>query len=156
MLLKFKSPSSDAEKKRRDDVGLRILAQISHGKPINVVIKSSLKKVNPPSAAEAAPATAATPESCFLKSCHLCNKKLSLDKEVYMYRGDQGFCSIGCRERQIVMDEMRKLEASTKQMVQSHRRCSAADRQETRRLLEELRHQHKPPPNQKKMHWTII
>ncbi|GKU92768.1 hypothetical protein SLEP1_g6452 [Rubroshorea leprosula] len=152
MLLKFKTPSSDTEKKRRDDVGLRILTQISHGKPINVVIKSALKKVNPPPAA----AAAATPESCFLKSCHLCNKKLSLDKEVYMYRGDQGFCSIGCRDRQIVMDEMRKLEASTKQMVQSRRRCSATDRQETRRLLEELRHQHKPPPNQNKMHWTIV
>ncbi|GLT46182.1 hypothetical protein SLA2020_199560 [Shorea laevis] len=153
MLPKFKTPFGDTEDKRRADVGLRILTQISQGKkPINVVVKSALIKLNPPPAAASA---AATPESCFLKSCHLCKKQLSLNKEVYMYRGNQGFCTIECRERQIVVDEIRELEESTKQRVQSYRRCSAADRRETRLLLEELRHRHKSPPNQNQIHWIV-
>ncbi|XP_056176502.1 FCS-Like Zinc finger 17-like [Syzygium oleosum] len=47
---------------------------------------------------------------CFLKSCHLCRKKLSPHKDIYMYRGDQGFCSVVCRDRQIVIDEMAEME----------------------------------------------
>ncbi|KAK3410654.1 hypothetical protein EUGRSUZ_J02600 [Eucalyptus grandis] len=47
---------------------------------------------------------------CFLKSCHLCQKRLSPHKDIYMYRGDEGFCSVECRERQIVIDEMTEME----------------------------------------------
>lgn len=44
------------------------------------------------------------PDSNFLSSCHLCNKKLH-GKDIFMYRGEKAFCSTECRYRQIVMDE---------------------------------------------------
>ncbi|KAI3414560.1 uncharacterized protein J3R85_016203 [Psidium guajava] len=57
-----------------------------------------------------------------------------------MYRGDEGYCSVECRERRIVMDEMKELEASAKRMGSSPRHCYAASLQrETRLLREELR-----------------
>ncbi|KAM0001199.1 putative Zf-FLZ domain, FCS-Like Zinc finger [Helianthus debilis subsp. tardiflorus] len=61
------------------------------------------------------------PPPCFLKSCFLCHKHLPLNKEVYMYRGDQGFCSEECRSRQIYIDDVAQLEISTKKMI---RRCN--------------------------------
>ncbi|KAL8252567.1 hypothetical protein R6Q59_036260 [Mikania micrantha] len=47
---------------------------------------------------------------CFLKSCFLCHKHLSPNKDVYMYRGDQGFCSEECRSRQIYIDDLTRLQ----------------------------------------------
>ncbi|XP_020576121.1 uncharacterized protein LOC110021806 [Phalaenopsis equestris] len=66
----------------------------------NVVIKSSMKFCRKP--------------EDFLKFCHLCSKELSLQQEVYMYRGDQGFCSVECRNRQILEDERIEFNASTR------------------------------------------
>ncbi|XP_058006608.1 FCS-Like Zinc finger 17-like [Hevea brasiliensis] len=136
-------------------VGLQTLVQISssEGKSkSNVVLKTSMKKVNHHHLPPASSAT--TIESyCYLKSCYLCKKKLSLHKDIYMYRGDQGFCSIECRNRQIVLDEMKELEISTKQITKSYRHCSASGRHETRQLLEDLRRRHKPVPHQK--HWAL-
>ncbi|KAF3451960.1 hypothetical protein FNV43_RR08056 [Rhamnella rubrinervis] len=125
-------------------VGLRILVQISQGKS-NIVVKSAVRLTKP---------TTANSDYCFLKTCYLCNMGLSLDKEVYMYRGDQGFCSIECRNKQIVLDEMRELEASTKQMIASAygRNCyNSTGRHETRILLDDLiSHRHnKPIPRQR-------
>jgi len=60
---------------------------------------------------------------------------------VCLCRGDQGFCSVECRNRQIVLDEMKELESSTKKMVASHRQCSSEARQETRLILEDLKMQ---------------
>ncbi|CAH9115939.1 unnamed protein product [Cuscuta europaea] len=51
--------------------------------------------------------TPACPDSDFLNSCHLCHKKLT-GKDIYMYRGEKGFCSTECRYRQIVMDERKE------------------------------------------------
>ncbi|KAI3833544.1 hypothetical protein MKW98_024543 [Papaver atlanticum] len=62
-------------------------------------------------------------ESCSLKACGLCKKKLSPQKNVYMYMGDQGFCSEACRSRQIVKDEIREIEASTKRILSSSPYC---------------------------------
>ena len=63
-------------------VGLRIVFQISSQEhPNNVVVKSALRR-----ATRMASKSSAIENSCFLKTCHLCNKGLSLDKEVYMYR----------------------------------------------------------------------
>ncbi|XP_066327015.1 FCS-Like Zinc finger 2-like [Miscanthus floridulus] len=51
--------------------------------------------------------------SCsFLKACFLCKRELSPDKDVYMYKGDQGFCSEECRWQQILVDEAREREAA--------------------------------------------
>ncbi|RZC85915.1 hypothetical protein C5167_026591 [Papaver somniferum] len=62
-------------------------------------------------------------ESSFLRSCCLCKKKLSPEKNVYMYMGDQGFCSVDCRSRQIVKDEIREIEISTKKILSSSPCC---------------------------------
>ncbi|KAE8719959.1 putative Senescence-associated protein 21 [Hibiscus syriacus] len=130
-------------------VGLRILTDTSLGKS-NVLVKPAFK-ISLPGSRNHRRRSRSPPadESFFLKSCQLCHKKLSLEKEVYMYRGDQGFCSIDCRERQIVLDEMRELELSAKTMLESPRHCSTVadttDRQEIRRLIEDLRRRNKPP-----------
>ncbi|MCL7036805.1 hypothetical protein MKW94_008453 [Papaver nudicaule] len=47
-------------------------------------------------------------ESNFLKACGLCRKRLSPQKNIYMYRGDQSFCSDDCRCRKILIDELRE------------------------------------------------
>ncbi|KAI3920636.1 hypothetical protein MKW92_020997 [Papaver armeniacum] len=44
--------------------------------------------------------------SNFLKACGLCRKKLSPEKNIYMYRGDQAFCSDDCRCRKILIEEL--------------------------------------------------
>ncbi|KAJ4717689.1 Protein of unknown function (DUF581) [Melia azedarach] len=144
-------------------IGLKIVVQISEGKS-NIVLKPSTRTASRrslPCYSSKQPTD--HQYSCYLKSCHLCNKKLSLDKEVYMYRGDQGFCSIECRDRQIVVDEMRELENSTKQIVASYRHCNnGGDRRETQILIEELRRQRHnsnnnyKPQYSKKIHWTIV
>ncbi|XP_038995002.1 FCS-Like Zinc finger 15-like [Hibiscus syriacus] len=41
----------------------------------------------------------------FLEHCFLCKQKLLPGKDIYMYKGDRGFCSVECRCRQIFMDE---------------------------------------------------
>ncbi|KAL6522851.1 hypothetical protein OROHE_016698 [Orobanche hederae] len=43
--------------------------------------------------------------SGFLEYCFLCKQKLSPGKDIYMYKGDEAFCSVECRYRQIFMDE---------------------------------------------------
>ncbi|KAF5466281.1 hypothetical protein F2P56_016222 [Juglans regia] len=167
MVLSFKSPFIKLEDKERNQeenmhnkagyaghksseknssaVGLRILIQISQDES-NIFLKSAFRS-QPTS--QSHHLRTKPPESCFLKTCQLCNKKLSLDKDVYMYRGDQGFCSIECRNRQIVLDEIRELETSTKRMMASYRHCCSSGRRETQILLEEFRqrHEHRPIPS---------
>ena len=59
-------------------------------------------------------------------------------------RGGQGFCSVECRSRQIYLDEMREIEASTKKMLDSLRNCHHRDGCESRELLEESGQRHTP------------
>ncbi|KAE8687578.1 Oligouridylate binding protein 1B isoform 1 [Hibiscus syriacus] len=47
------------------------------------------------------------PTSNFLSSCHLCKKKLH-GQDIYMYRGEKGFCSSECRATQIMIDERKE------------------------------------------------
>ncbi|MCL7025494.1 hypothetical protein MKW94_015267 [Papaver nudicaule] len=54
------------------------------------------------------PSLFASQESNFMKACGLCRKKLSPEKNIYMYRGDQSFCSDDCRCRKILIDELRE------------------------------------------------
>ncbi|MCL7028060.1 hypothetical protein MKW94_016062 [Papaver nudicaule] len=60
-------------------------------------------------------------ESNFLKACGLCRKKLSPLKNIYMYGGDQGFCSDNCRCRKILIEEllMEEMEETTDELVSS-------------------------------------
>ncbi|KAK7275510.1 hypothetical protein RIF29_16629 [Crotalaria pallida] len=136
------------------DVGLRLLPQITSSKTksnTNVLVKSAVVRL------KAANQTTPLEFFCFLKTCNLCNKQLSPNKDIYMYRGDQGFCSVECRNRQIVLDEMRELESSTKQMVASYnRQCCNDARKETRLILEDLRMQRlksKPIPCNNQNFW---
>ncbi|XP_059643832.1 FCS-Like Zinc finger 17-like [Cornus florida] len=125
--------------------GLRILIQISQDKSNNVVIKPSLKLNKPTFQLNQIPPNSLDQYSCFLKSCHLCRKSLSPDKDVYMYRGDQGFCTIECRNRQIYLDEMREIEISTNKIVKSFRHGQhTTGRCETLDLLEEFRQRRNP------------
>ncbi|CAA0808785.1 Protein of unknown function (DUF581 [Striga hermonthica] len=79
---------------------------------------------------------------CYLKSCHLCRKPLSMNKEIYMY-SDLGCCSVECRERQIYLDETEEIEMSAQMILSTLRQRSRPDggggRCETRRILEDLR-----------------
>ncbi|XP_008797361.1 FCS-Like Zinc finger 17-like [Phoenix dactylifera] len=93
-------------------VGLRILIQ-HPGQGSNIVIKSTLKSWRPTPRARQLPKS--YQELGFLKACFLCKRELSPQKDVYMYRGDQGFCSEECRCRQILLDERREFEASTRE-----------------------------------------
>ncbi|OIT22408.1 PREDICTED: uncharacterized protein LOC109217646 [Nicotiana attenuata] len=84
---------------------------------------------------------------CFLQSCFFCNKTLSLDKEVYMYRGELGFCSVDCRNRQIYLDEMKKIEIYTKKLLASfvrQRREAGGRCSETTLLSEDYRQPGEP------------
>ncbi|KAH7445177.1 hypothetical protein KP509_02G110900 [Ceratopteris richardii] len=40
----------------------------------------------------------------FLEQCCFCGRSLHLGKDVYMYRGDQSFCSVECRYQRISFD----------------------------------------------------
>lgn len=44
----------------------------------------------------------------FLNRCCLCRRRLLLGKDIFMYRGDQAFCSMECRYKQIVVDERKE------------------------------------------------
>lgn len=73
-------------------------------------------------------------------------------------RGDQGFCSVECRNRQMALDEIRELESSTKRMVKSYRNCWNDARHETRLILKDLQMQRmksKPIPSNQN-HWAIV
>lgn len=60
--------------------------------------------------------------SDFLSSCHMCQKKLH-GEDIYMYRGEKAYCSIECRERQIMMDEKKEKKWGS----QASSRSTAAD-----------------------------
>lgn len=48
----------------------------------------------------------------FLRTCGLCNRRLSHGRDIYMYRGDTAFCSQECREQQIKVDERKEKRAA--------------------------------------------
>ncbi|XP_019055302.1 PREDICTED: uncharacterized protein LOC109115561 [Nelumbo nucifera] len=63
----------------------------------------------------------------FLKTCHMCKKQLIPQEDICMYRGrgDQSFCSVKWRCRQILLDEMKELEAFRKQMLANSGLCGS-------------------------------
>ncbi|KAG6771979.1 hypothetical protein POTOM_023374 [Populus tomentosa] len=65
---------------------------------------TSVPKRSPAGVAEDVPVY---PTSDFLSSCHLCRKKL-YGRDIYIYRGEKGFCSVECRSSQIMMDERKE------------------------------------------------
>lgn len=63
-----------------------------------------------------------------------------------VHRGDQGYCSIKCRNQQIENDERRELEDSTRKILESFRQCHKNEPIETHLLLEDLQRQHNRLP----------
>ncbi|KAJ8530853.1 hypothetical protein K7X08_023734 [Anisodus acutangulus] len=58
----------------------------------------------------------------FLKACFLCKRRLIPGRDIYMYRGDSAFCSLGCRQQQMNLDEKKEkcsLVASRKDFTNS-------------------------------------
>ncbi|XP_066394354.1 FCS-Like Zinc finger 15-like [Miscanthus floridulus] len=93
-------------------VGLQILVQNLHHTRAPLHSHIVLKQV------VVLPTTVARhrrgPGSSFLSACSRCRRELSSSKDVYMYRGDLGFCSEECRCQQILADEATKREAMIK------------------------------------------
>ncbi|KAJ3673676.1 hypothetical protein LUZ60_005668 [Juncus effusus] len=85
--------NSDSEKKA---VGLRLIIENS---PIDksVVTKWAMNLLK-------------SKEFGFLKTCFFCHKELSSQKDVFIYKGEQTFCSIECRGQKIRLDRRRELE----------------------------------------------
>lgn len=44
----------------------------------------------------------------FLEACFLCKRQLGRGTDIYMYKGEMGFCSNECREEQIQMNEAKE------------------------------------------------
>uniref|UniRef100_A0A1J3GHU6 FLZ-type domain-containing protein n=2 Tax=Noccaea caerulescens TaxID=107243 RepID=A0A1J3GHU6_NOCCA len=44
----------------------------------------------------------------FLRTCSLCNRNLCHRRDIYMYRGDNAFCSLECREKQMKLDKRKE------------------------------------------------
>ncbi|TVU05668.1 hypothetical protein EJB05_48840 [Eragrostis curvula] len=111
-----------ARERERHVVGLQILVhhhhhhhhgRYGHAHAGSVVLKPMVR-----------PRAAAV--SCsFLKACSLCRLELSPNKDVYMYRGDQGFCSEECRWQQILVDEARERDAAVFSSKERQRRRQA-------------------------------
>ncbi|KAL1806688.1 hypothetical protein ACET3Z_029756 [Daucus carota] len=97
-------------------VGLSIVLEAKKGggstlnkKSPQVINKFTMKTTQPSSLFTTSFHSSSTSSSkltpSFLDKCFLCRKKLLPGKEIYMYKGDKGFCSEECRCRQIDMDE---------------------------------------------------
>eukprot|EP00250_Pteridium_aquilinum_P006172 c16143_g1_i1 orf=826-1926(+) len=52
------------------------------------------------------------PVMSFLSACAFCGHSLRLGKDIYMYRGDQAFCSSECRYQKIAFDEHKEKRGS--------------------------------------------
>nr|GME05196.1 Zf-FLZ domain containing protein [Ipomoea batatas] len=96
-----------------------------------VVSKASNMIIKPPSPTSCSPTPVSpfsrrpSPPAAFLHSCYLCKRKLLPGKDIYMYKGDRGFCSVECRCRQIGMDEEGQA-AATKAPSSKRDQCSLA------------------------------
>ncbi|KAF3498728.1 hypothetical protein DY000_02056957 [Brassica cretica] len=42
----------------------------------------------------------------FLSCCYTCNKTLDQKHDIYIYRGEKGFCSCECRYQEMLLDQM--------------------------------------------------
>ncbi|XP_047073085.1 uncharacterized protein LOC124682447 [Lolium rigidum] len=80
-----------------------------HAHAANVVLKQMVR-----------PLRSAAVSCSFLKSCSLCWRELSPNKDVFMYRGDQGFCSEECRGQQILVDEARERRGQPRHRSHQH------------------------------------
>ncbi|KAI5572438.1 hypothetical protein BDE02_10G013900 [Populus trichocarpa] len=93
-------------------VGLSIVLETpKSGSALQVINKVTLminnKPTSPPSFSSSRNHSPrfSFPVPTFLDQCFFCGQKLLPGKDIYMYKGDRGFCSVECRCRQIFLDE---------------------------------------------------
>ncbi|CAM8901318.1 hypothetical protein QQ045_011402 [Rhodiola kirilowii] len=151
-------------------VGLSILLAETYGNPnhtpnwehmieLNMLIVRPVIKLSQTMIMESLIEPPAPPEIeptlCYLKSCQFCHKKLQPQDDIYMYKGDQGYCTEECRSKQIKMDQAEE-EADEREaymtklairrssgphgMNQNMGRCN-----ETLSILRDLRHRRRGP-----------
>ncbi|KAL6861436.1 hypothetical protein ACP4OV_017136 [Aristida adscensionis] len=53
----------------------------------------------------------------FLDACFLCQRDITSDRHIFMYRGDAAFCSDECRKEQMEMDSALKAVARRHRML---------------------------------------
>lgn len=53
----------------------------------------------------------------FLDSCFFCNRRLDCNDDIFMYKGEMGFCSEECREEYMEIEEMKGRRRSKKVKV---------------------------------------
>ncbi|KAI3511284.1 hypothetical protein L1887_18433 [Cichorium endivia] len=72
----------------------------------------------------------------FLEACTLCSKPLSHNSDIFMYRGNNPFCSQDCRQEQIEIDEARekRWRSSSKKSKETSKKSTKANMQ-TKTLL---------------------
>ncbi|XP_038875659.1 FCS-Like Zinc finger 15 [Benincasa hispida] len=90
-------------------VGLSVILESNQGdfrkKSSQVISKSSILLMNLSSSSSKNNRPFLQTPSLRLEFCFLCKQKLLPGNDIYMYKGDRGFCSVECRCRQILMDE---------------------------------------------------
>ncbi|KAG0471313.1 hypothetical protein HPP92_015859 [Vanilla planifolia] len=75
--------------------------------------------------------------SHFLKTCGLCNRNLGPGLDIFMYRGEFAFCSVECREKQMMEDEKKERKKCSLSSVKkaepppSSRGCESSPSSET-------------------------
>ncbi|KAF0891288.1 hypothetical protein E2562_009464 [Oryza meyeriana var. granulata] len=100
-------------------VGLRLIIQPSpRQRPSLSVLRRSAVRPLPAPAATSAPGCRQDEGAPgrgfmglgFLNCCYCCHKKLDADMDVFVYKGEQAFCSAECRCRQMAREERREIE----------------------------------------------
>ncbi|EER92744.1 uncharacterized protein LOC8057668 [Sorghum bicolor] len=117
-------------------VGLRLIIQPSPRKQLRpTVLRKSAVRIIPATAATATTTTCAANNNArvfvgrleFLKRCSCCHKDLDATMDVFVYKGEQGFCSAECRCRHIAKEERREMEMLVRKRRDAfHRRHAAA------------------------------
>uniref|UniRef100_A0ACD5XHD6 Uncharacterized protein n=1 Tax=Avena sativa TaxID=4498 RepID=A0ACD5XHD6_AVESA len=98
-------------------VGLGLIMQLSPRQdqqrpPLAVLRRSSLRSSPPLCASKCQKSLGGRPFVGleFLKRCLCCCKKIDSDMDVFVYKGDQAFCSAACRCQHMAREERREIE----------------------------------------------
>ncbi|KAG8073727.1 hypothetical protein GUJ93_ZPchr0006g45931 [Zizania palustris] len=101
-------------------VGLRLIIQPSPRQrpPLAVLRRSAVRPLPPATSAAGchqqddigAGSWASVGSLGFLKRCYCCHKKLDAAMDVFVFKGEQAFCSAECRCQQMAREERREIE----------------------------------------------
>ncbi|KAL5219391.1 hypothetical protein ABZP36_020075 [Zizania latifolia] len=94
-------------------VGLRLIIQPSPRQrpPLAVLRRSAVRPLPPATSAAGCQQQDDIVGSLgFLKRCYCCHKKLDAAMDVFVFKGEQAFCSVECRCQQMAREERREIE----------------------------------------------